>query len=86
MSNYQNNLKAKREASGLSQVSLAATAGVSVATISRLECSCVPVNTGTAFKLAVALAVSVGDLFPYFLGTPTVRVNKLVSIGRTVRL
>ena len=57
------NIKAKREAKGISQEELAEKAGISRATLSNLEHNEEPVtNTATLSKIADALECPVSDL------------------------
>jgi transcriptional regulator with XRE-family HTH domain len=62
---YQNHLRECRAKQGLKQVELASRSGVSLPTISRLECWHLPTTPATAKKLAAALGTNPQELFPY---------------------
>ena len=58
-------LKALRAQRDMSQTALARKAGVSLQTVSRIECGR-PMEWATAERIASALDVAVPDLFPEF--------------------
>ncbi|MGO9246600.1 MAG: helix-turn-helix transcriptional regulator [Verrucomicrobiia bacterium] len=62
--NSQNRLRERRIAKGLSQIGLAAAAGVSISTVSRAERWGFDVSESTAKRLASALQCRVEDIFP----------------------
>ena len=63
-----NKLRAVRKAAGITQMALAAKSGVGIATVNRLELYPLNLQLETALKLAAALGVEVGDVFPAFRG------------------
>ena len=83
---FQNRLAEKRQEAKLTQLKLAVMSGVSTATISRLETVGGAVSLQTAFKLAAALNLPIGDLFPAFFERPPVKINRIVPVGKTVQL
>jgi DNA-binding XRE family transcriptional regulator len=60
-----NLLRDCRERRGLKQIELASRAGVSLSTVNRLEGWNFRAAPSTAKRLAVALGVGIGDVFPY---------------------
>lgn len=71
-------LKALREAHGMKQVELAEVAGISQATLSRIESGKGPVEAATALRLAMALKVKMKAL------TSTAHPDwSLATAGRT---
>lgn len=60
----QNNLKSLRKAAGLTQSKLAEMAGTSQQQIQRIEAGAVVTRVTLAAKLAKALSVSMGQIFP----------------------
>jgi ribosome-binding protein aMBF1 (putative translation factor) len=76
-SGKKNNMKNKestniireyRETRGMKQVELAARAAVPVALLNRTERWHLPVSLPTAQRIADALGVGVGEVFPYMAG------------------
>lgn len=64
---YSNKVRQVREARGFKQVELAAMSGVSLPLLNRVENWHLPVSHKTAQRLADALGVTVGEIFPHLV-------------------
>lgn len=62
---YKNQLRKIRESREFKQVELAAMSGVSLPLLNRVENWHLPVSLKTAQRLADALGVPVGEIFPH---------------------
>ena len=62
---HSNKVRQVREARGFKQVELAAMSGVSLPLLNRVENWHLPVSLKTAQRLADALGVTVGEIFPH---------------------
>lgn len=69
--NIQNKVRQVRVAHGLKQVELAAKSGVSLPLLNRVENWHLPVSLKTAQRLAGALGVTIGKIFPHLDGKQT---------------
>jgi transcriptional regulator with XRE-family HTH domain len=64
---YSNKVRQVRKARGLKQVELAAISGVSLPLLNRVENWHLPVSSKTAQRLADALGVAIGEVFPHLV-------------------